>query len=100
MFAFTGVSGDVYKRQEKHSSLIGFARSAGEYEENKRAGKMSAFLTFEDGRMLEGRQENLDRFYELGYRLITFTWNFDNCLGTACLLYTSERDGRDSQEGS
>lgn len=70
---------------EKHSSLIGFARSAGEYEDNKRAGKMSAFLTFEDGRMLEGRQENLDRFYELGYRLITFTWNFDNCLGTAAL---------------
>ena len=38
--------------------------------------------------MLEGRQENLDRFYELGYRLITFTWNFDNCLGTAAVSYT------------
>lgn len=69
----------------EHSQEIGFAGSFRDYEENKRAGRLSAFLTFEDGRMLEGSQENLKRFYDLGYRLITFTWNFDNCLGTAAL---------------
>lgn len=70
---------------QSYSHMIGFAKSFRDYEENKNAGKMSAFLTFEDGRMLEGSQDNLERFYELGYRLITFTWNFDNCLGTAAM---------------
>ena len=78
---YQGLMGAIWE----HSHMVGFARSFRDYEENKKAGKISAFLTFEDGRMLEGSQENLERFYALGYRLITFTWNFDNCLGSAAL---------------
>lgn len=64
-----------------HSDLIAFARGVKDYEKNKKEGKMSAFLTFEDGRMVEGSFRNLEWFYELGYRLISLTWNFENCFG-------------------
>ena len=66
---------------KEHGDMIAFARGVKEYEANKKEGKMSAFLTFEDGRMVEGSFRNLERFYDLGYRLITLTWNFENCFG-------------------
>lgn len=42
---------------------------------------MSAFLTVEDGRLLDGALSNVDRLYALGVRLVTLTWNNPNCLG-------------------
>lgn len=65
----------------KHSDVIHFAGNGKEVEENLRADKISAFLTLEDGRMLDGKVENIRKFYEKGVRLITLTWNFENCLG-------------------
>lgn len=43
--------------------------------------KVSAFLTLEDGRPLEGDIHRLDKLYKMGIRLITLTWNFENSLG-------------------
>ena len=40
-----------------------------------------ALLTVEEGGILNGRMERLETLYERGVRLITLTWNFDNCLG-------------------
>lgn len=63
------------------------AAFAGKYEDlrrNTRAGKVSAFLTLEDGRAIDGRISNLKRFYKMGIRLITLTWNLPNCLGVPC----------------
>lgn len=57
------------------------ARNVSEMDENFRNGRVSAFLTIEDGRCVNGKLENIRRFYELGVRLITLTWNFENCLG-------------------
>ncbi len=44
-------------------------------------GHLTGYLTLEDGRAVEGKMENLDRFYDLGVRLISLTWNFENCFG-------------------
>ena len=66
---------------QRHGDILAFARGVKDYEKNKKAGKMSAFLTFEDGRMVQGSFDNLQKFYDLGYRLITLTWNFENCFG-------------------
>lgn len=63
-----------------HSDIIGFAKSVADYDANIRAGKMSAFLTFEDGRMVDSF-EKMNMYYELGYRLISLTWNGANCFG-------------------
>lgn len=43
--------------------------------------KISGFLTLEDGRAVDGSLEKLERFYDMGIRLITLTWNYPNCLG-------------------
>jgi len=66
---------------ELYPEDIAFARSYDDYLANKKAGRISAFLTFEDGRLVEGKMENLEKFYEMGYRLITLTWNYINCFG-------------------
>lgn len=64
-----------------HPNQIAFTRNASEMAENAASGKLSAFLTLEDGRAVDGRIENLERFHALGIRLITITWNTSNCFG-------------------
>lgn len=49
--------------------------------ENDRAGKVSAVLTMEDGRSVDGRMEKLERYYDMGVRVIGLTWNQENCFG-------------------
>ena len=78
----------------EHADLIGFARNFEEYKANRNAGRISAFLTFEDGRMVEGSHEKLAAFYDMGYRLISFTWNFPNCFG-----YPNSSDPQEMQKG-
>ncbi len=56
-------------------------RSVTEYEENRRAGRVSALLTVEDGVCLEGRMERLYELYDRGVRMIALTWNYPNCIG-------------------
>jgi len=57
------------------------ARSRADIEKNRAAGKVSAMLTVEDGACVEGRLERLQTMYDLGVRLITLTWNYENCFG-------------------
>jgi membrane dipeptidase len=66
---------------ERHSDIIVPALSGSDVEGNREAGRMSAFLTFEDGRPIDGKLENLDRYYRRGFRLISLTWNGENCFG-------------------
>ena len=56
-----------------HPEALALAGNAGELEDNRRAGKVSALLTLEDGRAVDGRLENLERFYSMGIRLISLT---------------------------
>ena len=61
---------------------LALARNMQEYQANRAAGKISGFLTLEDGRAVNGSMERLERFYEKGIRLITLTWNYVNCFGS------------------
>ncbi|MBP3204750.1 MAG: dipeptidase [Lachnospiraceae bacterium] len=65
----------------KHPDEIAFAGNADDLQANRKAGKVSAFLTIEDGRAVNGSFEQLQRFYEQGVRLISLTWNYENCFG-------------------
>lgn len=87
---YDGLMGEI----QAHSDMIAFAKSYEEYRQNQRNGRMSAFLTFEDGRMIEGRHEKLDDFYSLGYRLISLTWNGANCFG-----YPNSSDPEEMKRG-
>lgn len=60
---------------------IAMARNAAELDANRAEGKLSAFLTLEDGRAVDGKMDKLEAFYEKGIRLISLTWNAENCFG-------------------
>lgn len=68
----------------KHEDIIRMAYSGQDIEKNSAEGRMSAVLTMEDGKAVDGKLENLKRYYEMGFRAITLTWNFSNCFGTPC----------------
>jgi membrane dipeptidase len=42
---------------------------------------LNLILSIEGGEALEGKIENIEKFYELDVRLLTITWNHDNELG-------------------
>ena len=44
-------------------------------------GIISAALTVEEGGVLKGNLERLEELYERGIRLMTLTWNYENCIG-------------------
>ncbi|MBO5525099.1 MAG: dipeptidase [Roseburia sp.] len=63
------------------SDILAPAYRAEDLEKNRKEGKLSAFLTIENGAVAEGKLENIERFYQKGVRLITLTWNDENCFG-------------------
>lgn len=72
---------DLQEELQAHTDSIAFAGSAEELLRNRQSGRMSAFLTIEDGRLLEGNLENIPLLHSMGIRLISLTWNDPNCLG-------------------
>ena len=64
----------------KYPDEIALARNYEELLHNENNGKMSAFLTVEEGGIIDGKMENLEALYREGIRLITLTWNEENCL--------------------
>lgn len=65
----------------KNQDMISLARNYRELMDNHNKGLMSGFLTVEEGGIVEGEMERLERLYTEGVRLITLTWNFENCFG-------------------
>lgn len=72
----------IYERALKeHSGVLARATTAEEIQKNYDAGKVSAVLTMEDGVAVDGRFDNLKRFYDFGIRALSLTWNYENCFG-------------------
>lgn len=70
-----------YNELEPYSDRIGMVKSWKDIEENRKAGKMSAMLTLEEGGICKGDLSCLRNFYRLGARMMTITWNYPNELG-------------------
>ncbi len=66
---------------KENENCMAFARSHEKMQENLRDGKMSAFLTIENGYVVKGKMENLEKLHDMGVGLITLTWNDANCFG-------------------
>lgn len=79
--------GTFYHTLEKHSDAIAFAGNYQDLEKNWKEGRISAFLTMEDGRAVRGRMEKLTEYYEKGVRVLGLLWNYANCFG-----YPNSRD--------
>ena len=67
---------------QRHSNVFEYAFCGEDIQQNNKNGKTSGFLTLEDGRAVNGETENLKKYYDTGIRLITLTWNHENCFGS------------------
>ncbi|MCI8514981.1 MAG: membrane dipeptidase [Lachnospiraceae bacterium] len=77
------LSEHFYRELEAHGDIIGFAGNEADLIRNEKGGRMSAFLTLENSRILAGDLTNVEVCYQKGIRLMTLTWNDPNCLGAA-----------------
>lgn len=66
---------------QRYEELIAPATNVDEVLKNYQSGKMSAILSVEDGRTVDGRLENIKRYYDMGVRAMNLTWNAVNCFG-------------------
>jgi membrane dipeptidase len=64
-----------------YSSVLRMVYNAGDIRENMRAGLISALLTVEDGRAVNGDMARLGWFFNAGVRVMGLTWNAPNCFG-------------------
>lgn len=71
----------LLKNVAGHQDMIAMAYNAGDIQRNWAEGKMSAVLTMEDGKAVNGKLDELKRFYDLGFRALSLTWNAHNCFG-------------------
>lgn len=70
-----------YENLKKYSDVAAFAGNKEDLLRNEKEGKISCFLTAEDGNGINGSLEGLEKMYKMGIRLISITWNEENCLG-------------------
>lgn len=77
----------------KNSDTLALACSAADLANNRQAGKISCFLTIEEGGALEGSMVNLQTAYRLGVRLVTLTWNYPNEIGYPNHLWQYQHHG-------
>lgn len=84
----------LMEQTERYSKQIGLAKSFSQMQENVGEGKVSAFLTVEEGGVLNGKQERLYELYDKGIRLMTLMWNYENCIG-----YPNSRNGDVMRKG-
>lgn len=67
----------------KNEAFISHVRSYQDIEKSMEEGKIAALLTIEEGEVCEGKIAKLEEFYDLGVRMMTMVWNYDNSLSTS-----------------
>ncbi len=68
------------KELQLEQEEISLATSYKAYQEIRKQNKIAAFLALEEGQILEGSLEHLERLVQEGVRLMTLTWNYENTL--------------------
>lgn len=66
---------------EKNSDMLAPVLRFSDIEKNEAQGKMSAMLTVEEGAVCKGEISKLHSLCDMGVRMLTLTWNFENELG-------------------
>lgn len=78
---FKKINKKLMEEVEKNSDEIEVVTNLDEMYKAKANSKIGAFLSIEEGEVLEGKIERLKEVYDLGIRFITLTWNFENTIG-------------------
>lgn len=70
---------DIFQRfMDQYSDWIAPVRSWADLERSRREGKLSGMLTVEEGGCCLGNPAILRTLYELGVRIMSLTWNYEN----------------------
>lgn len=69
------------KEIERNKDEIGLATSYKEYMDLRKQGKIAAFLSLEEGAPIGEDLGQIDVLWDMGVRMMTFTWNYKNQLG-------------------
>lgn len=89
---------DMIKRGKSEfaacSDEISLASNYDDVIKNYASGKISAILTIEEGGILNNDMSRLCELYNQGIRLLTLTWNHENCIG-----YPNSKDEAVMQKG-
>lgn len=73
---------DVYHRaMAENSDIIAPVLCYEDIERNAENGLLSGMLTIEEGAVLKGNPYVVRSLYQLGVRMLTLTWNFENEIG-------------------
>lgn len=74
----------IIRETGNNGDLIRLAYSAGEIEENRKQGMMSALLTIEGTAGFDYNVDLLEDLYNIGFRITTLGWNEKNPLTGSC----------------
>lgn len=66
---------------KKNKSSIEIATNIEDLQRIQNSNKIAAFLSIEEGEVLQGEIENIEKVYDMGIRFITLTWNYKNLIG-------------------
>ena len=79
-----GIYGYYQTQMEEYKEIIRPVYSAQDVLENEKSGLLSSLLTVEDGVFIDGKIERVQEVYDMGVRLVTLMWNFENSVGFPC----------------
>lgn len=82
-----------HEQLAKNPEKIVLASSYQDYLNNMSNKKLSAFLTVEEGGIIDGKIERVDELFNKGVRAITLTWNYENCIGYPNTEYKYKDNG-------
>ena len=82
------------KQEEMYNDRMKIVSSKKEILQAEKEGKISAFLTIEEGGILNGQIDRLEMLHKKNVKLMTLMWNFENCLG-----YPNSRENEIMQKG-
>ena len=66
---------------ERNRDILAPVLCFSDIQKNEAEGKLSSLLTVEEGGVCKGELEKLRKLYQMGVRMMTLTWNFDNEIG-------------------
>lgn len=89
--AFIGQKGSCWERVNRlidtYDELTGFFKIKTRADVESIRSMAYSVLAVEGGDLLEGKRERLFKLFERGVRILTFTWNNENCLAGAALSH-------------
>ena len=78
---FLRIRAILTENELRYSNMFSVVKDRKSLQRNFASKKLSVLLSLEDGALIDGKPERLEELYNAGVRLITLTWNYENCMG-------------------